>query len=64
MNLLLALGFVLVWKALMPHGALGMSAGSWLTLPVLMAQGMGAKENSRAVDISGVALKRALGNRQ
>jgi len=39
MNLLLALGFVLVWKALMPQGASGMSAGSWLTLPVLMAQG-------------------------
>lgn len=53
MNLLLALGFVLVWKALMPHGASGMSAGSWLTLPVLMAQGMGVKEDSRAVDISG-----------
>lgn len=39
MNLLLALAFVLVWKALMPHGAAGMSDGSWLTLPVLVAQG-------------------------
>ena len=39
MNLLLALGFVTVWKALMPHGALGMSEGSWLTPLVLMAQG-------------------------
>ena len=38
-NLLLALGFVLVWKALMPQGASEISAGSWLTLPVLMAQG-------------------------
>jgi Zn-dependent protease len=39
MNLLLALGFVLVWKALLPHAAPQLSGGSWLTLPVLMAQG-------------------------
>lgn len=39
MNLLLALGFVFVWKALTPHGALGPSNGSWVTLLVLMAQG-------------------------
>jgi len=38
MNLLLALGFVIVWKALMPHGASGLSDGSWLTPVVLMAQ--------------------------
>lgn len=38
MNLLLALGFVLVWKALLPHGAT-MSGPSWSTLPILMAQG-------------------------
>jgi Zn-dependent protease len=39
MNLLLALGFVLAWKALMPHGGSGLSDGSWLTPLVLMAQG-------------------------
>jgi Zn-dependent protease len=39
MNLLLALGFVLAWKALMPQGGSGLSDGSWLTPLVLMAQG-------------------------
>jgi len=39
MNLLLALAFVIFWKALMPHGPSGLPGASWLTPLVLMAQG-------------------------